>query len=90
VLAFSLGRNALAVDTHVHRVSRRLGLVPPKASAARAQVVLEDVVPPDLRVPMHVGLIRLGREVCKAGRPRCEICPLSDLCPTGRANLGLG
>ncbi|MGZ4114531.1 MAG: endonuclease III domain-containing protein [Actinomycetota bacterium] len=90
VLAFSLGRNALAVDTHVHRVARRLGLIPPNASAERAHMILEELVPPELRIPMHVGLIRLGREICKAGRPRCEVCPLNDLCPTGRANLGLG
>jgi endonuclease-3 len=90
VLAFSLGRNALAVDTHVHRVARRLGLIPPNVSAERAHVLLEELVPPELRVPMHVGLIRLGREVCKAARPRCEVCPLNDVCPTGRANLGLG
>jgi endonuclease III len=90
VLAFSLGRNALPVDTHVHRVTRRLGLVPAKASAERAHVILEELVPPDLRVPMHVGLIRLGREICKAGRPRCSVCPLNDLCPTGRANLRRG
>jgi endonuclease III len=90
VLAFSLGRNALAVDTHVHRVARRLGLIPPNASAERAHVILEELVPPELRVPMHVGLIRLGREICKATHPRCEVCPLNDLCPTGRANLGLG
>jgi endonuclease-3 len=88
VLAFSLGRNALPVDTHVHRVTRRLGWIPPKASADRAHVLLEDLVPPDLRVPMHVGLIRLGREICKAPRPRCEECPLLELCPTGRASLG--
>lgn len=89
VLAFSLGRNALPVDTHVHRVARRLGLVPPRASAEKAYAILEDLVPPELRVPMHVGLIRLGREICKAPRPRCEVCPLNELCPTGRANLGL-
>jgi endonuclease-3 len=88
VLAFSLGRSALAVDTHVHRVTRRLGLIPPKASAERAHVLLDDLVPPELRVPLHVGLIRLGREICKAPGPRCEVCPLNDICPTGRANLG--
>jgi endonuclease III len=90
VLAFSLGRSALAVDTHVHRVTRRLGLIPPNATAEKAHRILEEVVPPELRVPMHVGLIRLGREICKAPRPRCEICPLNDVCPTGRANLGKG
>jgi endonuclease-3 len=88
VLAFSLGRNALAVDTHVHRVARRLDLVPAQASAEKAQVMLNELVPPELRVPMHVGLIRLGREICTARRPRCPICPLNDICPTGRANLG--
>jgi endonuclease III len=90
VLAFSLGRSALAVDTHVHRVTRRLGLIPAKASAERAHVILQQLVPPELRVPMHVGFIRLGLEICKAPRPMCEVCPLSDRCPTGRANLGLG
>jgi endonuclease-3 len=87
VLAFSLGRNALAVDTHVHRVARRLELVPTQASAEKAQVMLNELVPPELRVAMHVGLIRLGREICTARRPRCPICPLNDICPTGRVNL---
>jgi endonuclease-3 len=90
VLAFSLGRNALAVDTHVYRVSRRLRLIPAGASAEKAHAILNELVPPGLRVPMHVGLIRLGREICTARRPRCGICPLNDLCPTGRANLGRG
>jgi endonuclease III len=90
VLAFSLGRNTLPVDTHVHRVARRLGLIPLDASAEKAFAILHEVVPPELRVHMHVGLIRLGREICKAPRPRCEQCPLNDLCPTGRVNLGLG
>jgi len=85
VLAFSLGRPAIPVDTHVHRVARRLGLVPPRASAEAAHRILEDLVPPELRVPLHVGLIRLGREVCASRRPRCEICPLADLCPTAPA-----
>ena len=88
VMAFALGRDAIPVDTHVHRVSRRLGLIPPKASAERAHDVLHDLVPDDLKTPMHVGLIRLGREVCKAPSPRCEDCPLVDLCPTAPSVLG--
>lgn len=88
VLAFSLGRPALPVDTHVHRVAKRLGLLPPKASAERAHRVLEEMTPPGIRVETHVGLIRLGREICKAGRPRCEDCPLADLCPTAPTVLG--
>ena len=82
VLAFSLGRPALPVDTHVLRVARRLGFVAPRTDAAHAQDTLELMVPPRLRVPMHVGMIRLGRKVCRAGRPRCQACPLADLCPT--------
>ena len=82
VLSFALGRDALPVDTHVHRASRRLGLIPAKASAERADRILHELVPDGLRTPLHVGLIRLGREICKAPVPRCRACPLKDLCPT--------
>jgi endonuclease-3 len=88
VLAFSLDRPALPVDTHVHRVASRLGLIRPNSSAARAQDILEAITPADIRVAMHVGLIRLGRQICKPGRPRCEVCPLADLCPTAPTILG--
>src|SRR5204862_8205515 len=74
-LAFSLGRDALPVDTHVFRAARRLGFLDQRTDAARAHEVMEDAVPAALRVRMHVGLIRLGREICRAGRPRCEVCP---------------
>jgi endonuclease-3 len=94
VLAFSLGRPALPVDTHVFRVARRLGFFDDRIDAARAHLVMEDLVPARLRVKMHVGMIRLGREICRAGWPACEVCPLRDLCPTapqvlaGRASAG--
>ena len=82
VLAFSLGRPALPVDTHVHRVATRLGFLPPGMNADRAHVELSTIVPARLRIEMHVGLINHGRAICKAGRPRCEECVLNDLCPT--------
>jgi endonuclease-3 len=82
VLAFSLLRPVIPVDTHVGRAAERLGWIPSRASDAQAHAVLERVVPPELRISMHVGLIRLGREICKPGRPRCEECPLQGLCPT--------
>jgi len=88
VLAFSLGRPALPVDTHVFRVARRLGFLGDRVAAARAHDVLEGLGPARLRVGMHVGLIRLGREICKPGRPRCEACPLATLCPTAPSILG--
>ncbi len=82
VLAFSLRRPVIPVDTHVFRVAGRLGLLPPRTDPERAHAVLEAAVPPRLRVSLHVGMIRLGREICRAGRPQCERCPLQDLCPT--------
>jgi endonuclease III len=82
VLAFSLERPALPVDTHVYRVAQRLGFYPLKTSTAAAHAILAETVPPGDRVEFHVGLIRLGREICRPGRPRCEICPLQDLCPS--------
>jgi endonuclease-3 len=87
VMGFALGRESIPVDTHVHRVATRLDLVP-KTSAERAQRLLEDLVPDAVKTPLHVGLIRLGREICKAGRPRCEDCPVFELCPTGPVVLG--
>jgi endonuclease-3 len=82
VLSFALGRDAMPVDTHVHRVTKRLGLIPPNATAERADRILHDLIPDGLRTPLHVAFIRLGREICKAPTPRCRHCPLKDLCPT--------
>ena len=82
VLAFSLGRDAIPVDTHVERTAKRLGLIPERTSAEKAYGLLNELIPDGLRLQMHVGLIRLGRQVCRAGRPRCGACPLKDLCPT--------
>jgi endonuclease III len=82
VLSFALGRDAMPVDTHVHRVTRRLGLIPPKASAEKADRALHELIPEGMRTELHVALIRLGREICKAPTPRCRICPLKDICPT--------
>jgi endonuclease III len=89
VLSFALGRDTIPVDTHVHRVARRLGLVPQTASAERADRLLHDLVPDGLRTQLHVALIQLGREICKAPTPRCRQCPLKDLCPTAPPYLGM-
>ena len=82
VLSFALARDAMPVDTHVHRVTKRLGMIPQRATAERADRILHELIPDGLRTPMHVGFIRLGREICKAPTPRCRQCPLQDLCPT--------
>lgn len=80
VLLFSLGVPAFPVDTHVHRVSRRLGLVPARASAPKSQDILEELIPEELYYPYHINLITHGRRICKAQRPRCSECFMSDLC----------
>jgi endonuclease-3 len=83
VLCFSLGRPYMPVDTHVHRVARRLGLIPERATAEQAHELLnrDDSVPAELRFPFHIQLIRHGRGVCRAGRPACDRCVVADLCP---------
>jgi endonuclease-3 len=82
VLMFALGRPALPVDTHVYRVARRLGLIPPKMSADRAHEQLESIVPQRDIYAFHVGLIKHGRYTCVAQRPHCEACVLNDICPS--------
>jgi endonuclease-3 len=72
---------ALPVDTHVHRVSRRLGLIGSRTGATQAHTELEALVPPAQVFSFHVNLIRHGRQICKAPRPLCERCPLADICP---------
>ncbi len=81
VLLFSLGRPFFPVDTHVHRVTRRLGLVPSGADAVTAQALLQEVVPAADVYALHMLLIRHGRDVCVARRPLCSRCPLTDVCP---------
>ena len=80
ILLFSLGMPAFPVDTHVHRVTGRLGLIGPKVSAEKAHDLLEHLLPPDWYYPFHLNVIRHGREICHARNPKCEICPLQDLC----------
>ena len=82
VLCFALGMPAMAVDTHVHRVSRRLRLIGPKVTAEKAHDLLEGQVSPEEVFAFHVALITHGRRVCKALRPRCGECVLSERCPS--------
>lgn len=86
VLMFADGRKVLPVDTHVLRTSRRLGLIDAETGAERAQDELEALVPPEKRPRMHLNLVHLGREVCHARSPRCEICPLNPVCDYYRSS----
>jgi len=80
ILLFAFDRPAFPVDTHVHRVTGRLGLIGPKVTADKAHDILETLGEPETYYPLHLNLIRHGREVCTARNPKCEICVLQAEC----------
>ncbi|MFA5872873.1 MAG: endonuclease III [Anaerolineales bacterium] len=80
VLLFSLGRPAFPVDTHIYRVTGRIGLRPEKMMVEEAHVHLEKLLPPETYYAAHLNIIRLGREICAARKPACQRCPLRELC----------
>ncbi len=80
VLMFNMDQAIMPIDTHVHRTSKRLGLIGPTVSADRAHEVFLKSVPSAWVYPLHVQLIQHGRRVCHAQRPACTSCPLVDLC----------
>ena len=89
VLVFSLGKPAFPVDTHVYRVSGRIGLRPADITVEQAHVYLSGVFQPAQYGPGHLLLIRLGREICHARKPECLRCPLTVICDyyQGQTNL---
>lgn len=86
VLLFSFGMPSFPVDTHVHRVSRRLGLTPPKASRERAQTDISKLIPEDRYYSFHLNLIEHGRRVCRPRKPLCRSCTISALCDARRSS----
>ena len=84
VLCFSLGRPAFPVDTHIYRVTGRIGLRPEKMTVEQAHPHLEALFPPETYYAAHLNLIRLGREVCHARKPDCPNCPIRKLCDFGK------
>ena len=83
-LLFCAGKPTIPIDTHVSRVSKRLGLAPPKADYEGVQRALETLYSPEDYLPVHLLLISLGREYCKARKPLCKPCPVNTLCPSRR------
>lgn len=80
VLQFSLDKPAFPVDTHVYRVTGRLGLRPVSMNVEKAHPHFEALLPPQTYYAAHLNIIRLGREICLARKPNCPACPLQDLC----------
>ena len=81
VLCFAMGQEAIPVDTHVYRVSWRLGLIPEDIGENKAHDLLLEIVPPDFAFRYHTTLIQHGRITCRAPLPNCESCTVQDICP---------
>ncbi|MFH1551230.1 MAG: endonuclease III [Planctomycetota bacterium] len=85
LLAFGLGRDVFPVDTHVNRISTRLGFVPPKSPPERTHRLMAELVPKGKAYSFHLNLIKLGRKICLARKPECRECPLEKMCPHARS-----
>jgi endonuclease-3 len=88
-LMFGAGVPLCAVDTHLVRILRRLGIVPAAAAPERAFRILRPLVPEGRGIELHLRLIQLGRTTCRAQIPRCGECPLAGMCPSARLPRGL-
>ncbi len=86
VLLFSMGLPAFPVDTHIYRVTGRIGLRPEKMTVEQAHIHLEKLFPPETYYAAHLNLIRLGREICTARKPACPRCPLRTICNFAKVN----
>lgn len=80
VILFCFNGAAFPVDTHIQRISQRLGISPRKAGAEKIKRIWESLLPPETYYPLHIDLIRHGRQTCQALNPRCALCPLQDDC----------
>jgi endonuclease III len=80
ILLFCYDRPVFPVDTHIHRLSKRLGFIGDKVTADQAHDIMERLCPVGQHGTFHINIIRHGREVCHARNPECERCPLQDLC----------
>jgi len=88
VLLFGFGRPVFVVDTHVHRVSKRLGLIPARCSREKAHLVLNDLVPDERKYSGHLDLIEHGRRTCRSQRPLCDECAVRRWCVHVREAVG--
>jgi endonuclease-3 len=80
VMQFALGVPAMPVDTHIYRVTGRIGLRPAGMSVEQTHVQMERLLPPEAYYAAHLNLIRLGREICHPHKPTCPACPVKELC----------
>ncbi len=79
-LLFACNRPVFPIDTHIFRISRRLGLIPERCSDEEAHRMMSEIIPPSRYYEVHVNLIRHGRKVCRPSNPSCDQCCLIDYC----------
>ena len=84
VLLFDCGMPFFPVDTHVHRIARRLGWIGEKDSAERTYEILTEAVPPELHGQLHLNIVKHGRQTCRPSRPACKRCPITRFCQAYR------
>lgn len=84
VMLFCTEKHTIPVDTHVDRVTKRLGLTPVKGDYETVRKSLQSLYSPKDYLAVHVLLIQLGRKICKARKPSCKQCPLNMVCPSKR------
>jgi endonuclease-3 len=87
IMMFSFGMKVFPVDTHIHRIAMRLGLVDATTSAEQTCESLTPIIAPEDRYEMHVLMIEHGRKTCRARNPQCDRCALLRLCPFGKARI---
>jgi len=87
VLLFACGRPVFPMDTHIFRITRRLGLIPPSGSDEQAHKLMEQLVPANKHYSLHVNLIRHGRQICRPQNPACQRCPLIEYCEYGLTQM---
>lgn len=80
VILFSFAKPAFPVDTHIHRIINRLGILGNDLSPQEISKLIESNLPEGLFLSLHLNLIRLGREICRPRNPKCQICPLKEFC----------
>jgi endonuclease III len=87
VLLFACNREVFPMDTHILRITKRIGLVPRKFNDDQAHSLMEKLVPPKMHYSLHVNLIKHGRQICRPQNPKCDSCSLIENCDYGRSIL---
>ena len=89
VLMLACSKDVFPVDTHIHRITRRVGLISEKTSAEKAHHLLKEWIPKGKAFSLHINMLKLGRSICNARRPKCETCPIRDVCDYYESNINL-